>query len=69
MSGDAKRPQRTFELKAGPTPALKPAAAPQPADPNEPESGQASQPADDAARDCLPQKSLILRLVETVKAL
>jgi hypothetical protein len=50
-------------------PAPQPAAAPQPADPNGPQGGQPSQPADEAAQDCPPEKALILRLVETVKAL
>jgi hypothetical protein len=69
MTRPAKRKQQTFELKAGPMPALQPAAPRQPADPNEPDGAPAGVPADEAGLDCRSQKALILRLVETVKAL
>jgi hypothetical protein len=69
MSGDAKRPRQTFELKAGPMPALKPAPPPRPPESKQPEGSSADLPADEAAPGCLSQKAIILRLVETVKAL
>ncbi len=68
MSGDKKRPLKTFELKAGPRPVLKPAT--DPAHAAEPaNAGGESDAADAAPTGRQAQKELILRVVEAVKGL
>jgi hypothetical protein len=71
MTGDRKRPQQTFELRAGAMPSLKPAAAARPGQPDEAaDAAPAQQPAPKARQPgCAAQKELILRLVETVTTL
>ena len=66
MSGNAQRPLKTFELKAGARLSLKPAADPAPVAPAnaEPPAAGATPVASRAL-----QKELILRVVEAVKDL
>jgi hypothetical protein len=70
MTGDRKRPQQTFELRAGPMPSLKPAAAARPRQPDKAADAAPAQPAPKARQPgCAAQKELILRLVKTVTTL
>ncbi len=69
MTVQSKRLSKTFELKAGPMPALKSAATPPAAEPGQADGGEASQPHDGPMPRFLSQKEVILRLVETLKSL
>jgi hypothetical protein len=66
---ESKRLSKTFELKAGPMPALKRAAAPQAVEPGAPDGRNAGQPDEMPMPKFLSQREVLLRLVETLKAL
>ena len=66
---ESKRLSKTFEIKAGPMPALKRAAASPAAVPDAADSGEAGQPAEMPMPHFLSQREVLLRLVETLKSL
>ena len=68
MTSDVKRPRKTFELRSGPMPALKPAAPSQPAAAKA--AGlTADQPGETEQPSCTSERDIILRIVEAVKNL
>ena len=67
MTAERKRRPQSFELKAEPMPTLKPAAAPQPVEPEAADG--AAQQSDNGLLDGLSPREVILRVVEAVKAL
>ena len=69
MTGQPKRLSKTFELKAGPMPALKRAAAPPAVEPGAADDRQAGQPDEMPMPHFLSQREVLLRLVETLKSL
>ena len=67
MTANTQRPPKTFELRAGPMPVLRPA---DPSTQPEPEAGAPqTSPAAGCGQGSLTPRDVILRLVETVKAL